>query len=286
MEVTVINLYNPNGNNNGQYFFNFISNNFSESNLVVVRDCNAHSPIWGYSPRNNAGKYIEEFLTNFTNIVLVTARHLNTHFSKRSGSFSTIDLQLVSSNLINKITVNRIENLLSFHFAICTKIGDPAIIDNFISHYVWQNADWPNFFHILSNHDYSSLSTDPNQLSKNLISAAKRIIPQSQRQKTLRNNKPPKPWWTSFCQEAWHNKRNAIRSFKRNLSTGKYIAKLQDQAKRNRTIKLVKEEACKNCLLSVSRKTQESKIYKLLDKMCGKFSTQNPLHYQLTLNGQ
>ena len=290
MEVTVINLYNPNGNNNGHDFFNFISNNFSNSNLVVVGDFNAHSSIWGYSPQNNAGKYIEEFLTNFTNIVLATPRHLNTYFSKRSGSYSTIDLQLVSSSLINKTTVNRIDNLLSDHFAICTKIGDPAIIDNFISHYVWQKADWPNFSHILSNHDYSSLSTDPNQLSKNLTSllldAAKLTIPQSQCPKTLKNNKPPKPWWTSSCQEAWHNKRNAIRSFKRNPSTGKYIAKLQAEAKLKRTIKLAKEEACKNFLLSVSHKTQESKIHKFLDKMCGKFSTQNPFHYQLTLNGQ
>jgi hypothetical protein len=102
---------------------------------VVVGDFNAHSPIWGFW--NNAGKYIEEFLTNFTNIVLVTPRHLNTYFDKRSESYSTIDLQLVSSNLMNKITVNRIDIFLSNHFAICTKICDPVIIDNFIPHYVW-----------------------------------------------------------------------------------------------------------------------------------------------------
>ena len=64
---------------------------------------NAHCLLWGDKPANKAGKLIERLISNIADLAIATPPNLNTYFNPKSGKFSTIDLHIVSINILNKI---------------------------------------------------------------------------------------------------------------------------------------------------------------------------------------
>ena len=72
----------------------------------------------GYRPANKSGKFIEDLISNNTELAIAIPPNLNTYFNPKSGNFSTIDIQIVSINILNKIYIEKIDYICTDHFAI------------------------------------------------------------------------------------------------------------------------------------------------------------------------
>jgi len=66
--------------------------------------------VWD-KPANKPGKFIESLISNNAELVVANPPNRNTYFNPKSGKFSTIDLQIVSINILNKVYINKIDTL-------------------------------------------------------------------------------------------------------------------------------------------------------------------------------
>jgi len=81
-------------------FFNSIP-----SPLILCRDFNGHSLIWGSKDLNNRGNVIE-YLLNELNISILNNHKQPTYFNVANGTFSTIDMSSCSTSLTFSIIWN------------------------------------------------------------------------------------------------------------------------------------------------------------------------------------
>ena len=90
--------------------------------MIIYGDFYAHSLLWGDKPANKAAKFIECLISDNTELTIATPPSLSTYFDPKSGKFFTIDLQMVSINILNKILLKKINNLCTNPFAIVSSI--------------------------------------------------------------------------------------------------------------------------------------------------------------------
>ena len=84
-------------------------NAFSETNYqrtIVAGDFNGHSPEWGYTNYNKTGKAIEEFCESTNLTVLQDENSPPTLLFKVNKEEYRPDLTLISSDLLNRHTVD------------------------------------------------------------------------------------------------------------------------------------------------------------------------------------
>ena len=68
----IISFYNPNGQTtDAMDFFSYISNSNVLENIIICGDFNAHSFLWGDKPANKAGKFIESWISNNTELAVL-----------------------------------------------------------------------------------------------------------------------------------------------------------------------------------------------------------------------
>ena len=170
-------------------------------NIIICGDFNAHSLLWGDKPANKAGKLIERLISNNVDLAIATPPNLNTYFNPKSGKFSTIDLQIVSINILNKIYIKKIENLCTDHFAIVSSLNEPANILPHIPKYVNTKANWTMFKNKLndeilsftqnSHTSVATADTHAEVMTSILTNTANQAIPRTSPKKTI-PNKPLK----------------------------------------------------------------------------------------------
>ena len=92
-----------------------------------------------------AGKFFESLISNNTELAVATPPNLNTYLNPKSGKFSTIDQQIVSINILNKIYMKKIDNLCTDHSAIVFSLDEPAQIPPHIPKYINTKGNWTMF---------------------------------------------------------------------------------------------------------------------------------------------
>jgi hypothetical protein len=160
--------------------------------------------------------------SNNNELAVATPPNLNTYFNPKSGSFSTIDLQIVSLNILNKIYINKIDSLCTDHFAIVCSLNEPAETLSHTSKYINTKANWPMFQNKLNDEITSftqnscisnaTADTHAEVLASLLINTANHAIPRTTPRKTFPKH-IPKAWWTNECQNKWRTKKAARRTF-------------------------------------------------------------------------
>jgi hypothetical protein len=176
-------------------------------NIIICGDFNAYSLLWGNKPANRAGKCIECLISNNNNeLAGAIPPNLNTYFHPKSGSFSTIDLQIVSINIFNQIYINKIDSLCTDYFAIVCSLNEPA---ETLSHtYTDEITSFTQNSCILN----ATADTCAEVLAFILINRANHAIPRTTPRKTFPKH-TPKAWWTNECQNKWRTKKAAWRKF-------------------------------------------------------------------------
>ena len=117
-KYTIYNIYNPPWNNCA---FTPLTNTIFQ-NTIVAGDFNGHSPMWGYSDENKTGKAIEE-LCGSTNLSLLQDENSPpTLLHRASKKTFRPDLTMISSDLLNKHTVEVLADVGSDHRPILTSI--------------------------------------------------------------------------------------------------------------------------------------------------------------------
>ena len=114
--LDILNGYNPGNNinlNAWNYYINQLDN-FS----AMVGNFNAHHPLWSYNnKRNPTGEAIFQLVSS-SNMCLLTPPRLVTYVDFARGTKSTLDLCLVSSNIITNSYVTTGPDLDSDHLPI------------------------------------------------------------------------------------------------------------------------------------------------------------------------
>ena len=117
-KITVFNIYCPPSTT-----LNFLDQTTSFKKTVIAGDLNGHSPLWGYTDRDNTGKKIEELCQSTNLILLQNENSTPTLLHRRHGTLHRPDLSLVSADLENHCREEVLEDISSDHRPILTKIN-------------------------------------------------------------------------------------------------------------------------------------------------------------------
>jgi hypothetical protein len=143
MPVSILNLYNPNKNVSQQEFTHYFSQ--LEPSCLIVGDFNAHSPIWEPGKiSNQSGKSLENILLNNTMLSMLTPPSLPTFYSAHHNSFSTLDLSIVSTNLLPLASVHTGGDMGSDHYPVTTCLGAEVSTVQYRARPSWKfkNESW------------------------------------------------------------------------------------------------------------------------------------------------
>lgn len=108
---------------------------------LILRDFNAHHPLWGSAWTSSRGRIIDEFLADHDLCLLNDGPP--THFSAAHGTFSAIDLSLISPSLSSLLHWSLHGDLCdSDHFPLIISTPSHSTRDRLPS-WVFSRANWP-----------------------------------------------------------------------------------------------------------------------------------------------
>ena len=169
----------------------------TREDFLLVGDFNAHNPLWDAfcNEADADGNKIEQMINNH-NLCILNDGDISTYFSKSHGSFSSIDLCLCSSNIVDKFDWNVLDDpYTSDHFPILISCLGHTPMPS-IPRYKIDKADWDLYkfktnqippFTQLQDHDETT-----DFLKNFIITAADEAIPKST---TVPKNHSV-PWWS------------------------------------------------------------------------------------------
>ena len=107
---TIFNIYCPPSST-----LNVLDQTTSFKKTVIAGDLNGHSPLWGYTDRDNTGKMIEELCQSTNLMILQDENSAPTLLHRRHGTLHRPDLTLVSADLENHCSEKVLEDISSDH---------------------------------------------------------------------------------------------------------------------------------------------------------------------------
>ena len=175
--------------------------------FILVGDFNAHSPIWDSfcTEADSPGNKIEHMIDHH-NFCLLNDGDISTYFSNSHGCFSSIDLSICSSNIVDKFEWNVLDDpYTSDHFPILISLLAHTPTPR-IPRYKLEKADWDQYKcetsqipPLSSLEDHDDIATF---FTNFVITAANKSIPKS-------SNVPKKhsvPWWSDTLSDLIHEK--------------------------------------------------------------------------------
>ena len=197
-KINLYNIYNqPSCNYDMKNLPNIIPN--IQEPFLLVGDFNAHNPLWSSdcNDSDNNGSVIEQIMISH-NLCILNDGNISTYYSKAHGTFSSIDLAVCSSNIIDRFEWNVLDDLYSSdHFPVLiTTLGHTQ--NPPIQRFNTNKADWDRYKYYTSQIPPYDDSVDHNETTDFLTNFMKNAAEKSMPLTTAAT--PPLkhsvPWWS------------------------------------------------------------------------------------------
>jgi ribonuclease HI len=254
------------------------------SPFILLGDMNAHNINWGNTNTNSKGEKLEKLISDHD--LCLWNDGSPTYIHPATGSFSAIDLTICSPSLFLDFEWEVHEDLCgSDHFPTFLHCNNRLDL-GYIPKWKLKKADWPELKKLceleLTPEFVVRMKEDPNEtFTSTLHNIAEKTIPKT----STAPRKLHKPWWTDECQEAYTNRKKALKEFKKNPTQIKlnkfkleyararkiirasmkttwreYVSKLNDRTPINKTWDMVRKIAGKNQCSSVKQLEKDGEI--------------------------
>lgn len=183
-----------------------------------------------------------------------------TYISSTTGNPSSIDISIVSPNLVmNAEWFPNSDMLGSDHFPICIAYSENNQIINPIYKYNIGSADWSKYARNVKL-EIQNVNIDQNckYITNKIINAADISIPQKS---AYINGKIKVPWWSNECRAAITMRNRALRHYQNNTTQNNFIAYKKAQAISKRTIKAAKRKSWRDFISKINRNTTATEVW-------------------------
>ena len=250
--------------------------------FLLLGDMNAKHPLWNENPNDKGELFFNLIQSN--NISLLNSQS-PTHFHIQTGTYSTIDLSICSSDCILDFSHKVMENLHgSDHYPILIEHSSNQEPIQFSERFKMEKADWAKFETITKSfkppENLTNIDNIIQNLESSMISAAEASIPRSEG----RRGKTPLPWWNANCQRVADDRKRAERALRRRCDTANKIAFKRTKAICRKTFIKARKESWIKYVSSININTSSKQVWERVKKISGKFKNQ-PLPLLRDANG-
>lgn len=241
------------------------------SPFLILGDFNGRHPLWDDNATNPRGILIASFIDDEGLEVLNSGDV--THFHSPTGTFTSIDVSLCTSNCLLDFTWRVLPDLYgSDHFPILIESLDSEPQSR-PPRWRLDKADWQRF-EDLSSHvglisDFGSCNEAADYFADFLHSVALQSIPRT----SGRFPKRPVPWWNEDCTRAVREKRAAYNRVCRYRGDPLYLEDFRRaRARARRTFKVAQRGSWRSYISSITSRTPLTEVFNKVRKISGKFS--------------
>jgi hypothetical protein len=260
---SILNVYNPNKNVLPQEFNHYFLQ--LEPHCLIIGDFNAHSPIWepGKTP-NHSGRSLENILLNNAALSLLTPPSLPTFFSAYHNSFSTLDLSIISTNLLPVASVSTESDMGSDHYPVITCVGVEASTIHRRARPSWrfERGSWGAWAAALQLGGITpslDFEVSCQNFTDSIVSSSTKVFPKTREVVNPRYNKS---WWTSECARAVKARSLAKNTLISQPSPANLIAFKRCSAKVKWEVKRAKQESWRSYCSRITSDTPISQLWK------------------------
>ena len=287
-KYTIFNIYNPPWNNCS---LTPLTDTIYQK-TIVAGDFNGHSPLWGYDDVNKTGKAIEEICESTNLSLLQNENSPPTLLHRVTKNSYRPDLTMISSDLLNKHSVDVLDDVGSDHRPILISILTPNKKHRKRkTRWNFKKANWELYNETLESNiktiagNFSSTEqlkeilytyTTEEQLQKlnsditsSLLEASAKSIPRGCR-------KNYKPFWNDEINDAVSRREAARKLLEEEDSDKNKINYNKECAKVRKTIKSAKRNTWAETTGNLNLSQGGAKAWSLLDNLNSDNRRQNP----------
>jgi len=271
---TLCSLYLPPGEPVDRYNLNALVRQLP-SPFLLLGDFNGRHPLWDDGALNPRGVLIASFIED-EGLEILNSGDV-THFHSQTGTFTSIDLSLCTSNTLLDFSWRVLPDLYgSDHF--------PILLESIESEpqsrpprWRLDKADWQRFTELSSPvrplADFKTCDEAVTYFTDALHSAALQSVPKT----SGRFPKRPVPWWSAACTDVVREKRVAFSRLRRHRGDPQCLeAFRRARARARRTLKEAQRSSWKAYLSSITNRTTLTEVFNRVRKISGKFSPPPP----------
>ena len=236
--------------------------------FILLGDFNGRNLLWGDTLSNQRGGVLESIFQERE--VAILNDDTPTHFHIQTGTFSNIDLSIVSANIALDFTWRVMEDLHgSDHYPILLE-KVTGIPDCGVPRWRLERADW-NLFSSLalvqgSCEEFQSVQEATDHITSQIRLAAEISVPRS----SGKYRRPPVPWWSDECHEAVRARKAVLRQLKRRPDDALLIHYKKARANARRVMKEARRASWRLILSSINSATPSSWVWDKMRKIQGK----------------
>ena len=245
------------------------------SPFLLLGDFNGRHPLWDDGASTPRGVLLASFIEDEELEILNTGEV--THFHSQTGTFTSIDLSLCSSNCLLDFRWSVLPDLYgSDHFPILLESID-SLPESRLPRWRLDKADWQRFRDLTSFArplaDFVSSDDAAAYFVDFLLSAAIQSIPKT----SGRFPKRPVPWWTAACTQAVREKRAAFSRLRRHRGDPQCLEAFRRARARARlTLKEAQRASWRAYLSTITVRSSLQQVFAKVRKISGKFSPPPP----------
>lgn len=273
-DVSVCNVYIP---SDGGFQEKDITDLVSQlpKPCILCGDFNSHSKLWNAKKANVNGLEIEDFLHKNYEMFLLNGDEI-THVNSSYRTLSTLDLTFVSSSIANEVTWLVYEDVCySDHHPVLLKIHshhENNVQYSYRDIWMYKKADWLKYQQEIDFHEkiklleHTDIDVIIQQVNDNILKAAKSAIPK------VNFSRVPRmvPWWNEVVQQAFKERREALRQYKNDRSLENFINYKRKKAKARYEIRASKKGSWMLFVDSINEPVNESEMWKKIQRFKGK----------------
>ena len=246
------------------------------SPFLLLGDFNGRHPLWCDSGVvNPRGTLLASFIED-EGLEVFNSGDV-THFYSQTGTFTSIDVSLCTSDCLLDFHWRVLPDLYgSDHFPILLESLDTEPQTR-PSRWSLDRANWQYFTELTSHIRQFSDFTDCNEAATYFTDALHASAIQSIPRTSGHFPKRPVPWWNRTCTDAIKEKRAAFSRLRRNRGDPHCLEDFRKaRARARRTLKEAQRGSWRTYLSSITSRTPISEVFNKVRKICGKFSLSPP----------
>ena len=243
---------------------------------LILGDMNAKSTLWNMPNTDERGAIFENILLQQRISLLNDGSP--THYHVQTDSYSTIDLSLCSSDILQDFKYNVLEYRYgSDHFPIKLDLYENNNLIDTCDRFNIEKANWSEFRELTQTNikveNFNNIDNLIATIVAIIITAATASIPT----KTGGKGRPTVPWFNDDCKKAIKERRKAERNLKRRYTENNKIEYKRAKAKCRYIFQTAKKNSWKQYISSINSRISLHEIWKKVQKISGRFkSTPTP----------